>query len=256
MTDVATPRYRARQADGAEDIRAAQSLRYACFIAGGEAKVSALRQGGLDIDPHDTVCRHILIEETASGLLVGCFRLMTLTGGSEIERSYSAQFYGLGALATYRGPMLEMGRFCIAPGHSHPDVLRVAWAALVRIVDETGAELLFGCSSFQGCEADGYLDAFALLAEKHLAPHRWRPGRKAPSVFRFAERLRPQRADAKKAILCMPPLLRSYLTMGGWVSDHAVVDRDLGTLHVFTGLEIANVPPARARSLRHLAGIA
>ena len=52
----------------------------------------------------------------------------------------------------------------------------------------------------------------------------------------------------------MPPLLRSYLTMGGWVSDHAVVDRDLNTLHVFTGLEISAIPPARARALRMVAG--
>jgi putative hemolysin len=48
----------------------------------------------------------------------------------------------------------------------------------------------------------------------------------------------------------MPPLLRSYLAMGGWVSDHAVVDTDLGTLHVFTGLEIRRVPQARALTLR------
>jgi putative hemolysin len=51
----------------------------------------------------------------------------------------------------------------------------------------------------------------------------------------------------------MPPLLRTYLAMGGWVSDHAVVDRDLGTMHVFTGVEIGKVPPARARLLRALA---
>jgi hypothetical protein len=38
--------------------------------------------------------------------------------------------------------------------------------------------------------------------------------------------------------------------MGGWVSDHAVVDIDLDTLHVFTGLEIGRVPKARARLLR------
>ena len=51
----------------------------------------------------------------------------------------------------------------------------------------------------------------------------------------------------------MPPLLRTYLLMGGWVSDHAVVDRDLGTLHVFTGLEIGAIPPARKRLLRGVA---
>ena len=44
----------------------------------------------------------------------------------------------------------------------------------------------------------------------------------------------------------------TYLAMGGWVSDHAVVDRDLHTLHVFTGVEIARIPAARARLLRAL----
>ena len=50
----------------------------------------------------------------------------------------------------------------------------------------------------------------------------------------------------------LPPLLRTYLAMGGWVSDHAVIDRDLDTLHVFTAVEVARIPPARARALRAL----
>ena len=35
-----------------------------------------------------------------------------------------------------------------------------------------------------------------------------------------------------------------------------VVDRDLNTLHVFTGLEINAIPPARARALRAAPGLA
>ena len=34
-----------------------------------------------------------------------------------------------------------------------------------------------------------------------------------------------------------------------------MIDRDLGTLHVFTGLEIAAVPPGRARLLRQLGAV-
>jgi putative hemolysin len=110
--------------------------------------------------------------------------------------------------------------------------------------------MLFGCSSFQGTESDAYMDAFALLAEKHLAPKRWLPRVKAPKVFRYATALGLKRPDMKLAMRCMPPLLRTYLTMGGWVSDHAVVDHDLNTLHVFTGVELDRVPPARARMMR------
>jgi putative hemolysin len=57
-------------------------------------------------------------------------------------------------------------------------------------------------------------------------------------------------ADRRAALAALPPLLRTYLSMGGWVSDHAVVDRALDTLHVFTCVEVDRVPPARAASLR------
>ncbi|MEM8631782.1 MAG: GNAT family N-acyltransferase [Pseudomonadota bacterium] len=247
-------RYRSRVAEGPADIEAAQRLRYLCFIAETGADASGARADGRDSDPFDGVCQHVLIEDTQTDELVGAFRLMALPNGKGIARSYSAQFYALDGLAAYQGAMVEMGRFCIAPGKGHPDILRVAWAEMARFVDATDTQLLFGCSSFQGCEADAYLEAFTLLADRHLAPRRWRPRIKAPSVFRFAERLRRRQPDAKRALLQVPPLLRSYLSMGGWVSDHAVVDRDLGTLHVFTGLEIAKMPQARKRALRAIAG--
>ena len=71
----------------------------------------------------------------------------------------------------------------------------------------------------------------------------------------------PQQPDSADALtrgslrsFGVPPLLRSYLAMGGWVSDHLVVDRDLGTLHVFAGLEVRAVPVARALALRRLVG--
>jgi len=114
--------------------------------------------------------------------------------------------------------------------------------------------MLFGCSSFTGTEAAAYLDAFALLKERHIAPRRWLPRVKAPAVFRFARMLKLRKPDLRAAMQAMPPLLRSYLAMGGWVSDHAVVDRDLNTMHVFTGLEIRAIPPARKRLLRAVAG--
>lgn len=238
-------RYTARLAAGRADVEAAQALRYRCFVdAAGD---------GLDADAFDATCAHVLVEERATGALVCCFRLMPLDSGAGIQTSYSAQFYNLAGLEAFAGRMVEMGRFCIAPGLRDPDILRVAWGAMTRFVDEQGIEMLFGCSSFQGTDEAAYLDTFAMLKERHLAPKRWLPRVKAPRVFRFAQKLR-RKPDAKRALLAMPPLLRTYLMMGGWVSDHAVVDTDLNTLHVFTGLEIAAVPPARARLLRAVAG--
>ncbi|MEM8725117.1 MAG: GNAT family N-acyltransferase [Pseudomonadota bacterium] len=237
-------------AENAADIVKAQKLRYRAFIAQSGA---AARADGLDADAYDAVCQHVLIEHEETGTLVATCRLMRLGSGAHIAQSYSAQYYDLDALAAYDKPMVEMGRFCVAPGVTDPDVLRAAWAAVAGFVDREGVELLFGCSSFRGTDAQHYADAFAMLKEKHLAPKRWLPRIKAPNVFRFAQRLR-RRPDRVTALRTMPPLLRSYLTMGGWVSDHAVVDRDLNTLHVFTGLEIQAIPPARAKALRLVAG--
>ncbi|WP_037316366.1 GNAT family N-acetyltransferase [Ruegeria halocynthiae] len=232
-------RYRARLAQSPQDVAAAQQLRTLAF--GTEQT---------DQDDFDPLCAHIMVEDMRSGgQLVCCFRMLSMENGSEIGRSYSAQFYDLSALAAFSGRLVEMGRFCIHPDRTDPDILRVAWGAMTAYVDQNKVEMLFGCSSFAGTETEEYLDAFAMLKHRHLAPKRWLPRVKAPDVFRFAARLR-RRPDAKKAMLRMPPLLRTYLMMGGWVSDHAVVDRNLNTLHVFTGLEIGAIPPARKRLLR------
>lgn len=233
-------RYRARLAADTADIVRAQALR---------ARVFRGDNGAEDGDAYDPICRHVLIEDRRSGDLVCCYRLLAVENGSHIGESYSAQFYELDTLADYSGSMVEVGRFCIAPEARDGDVLRLAWAALTKIIDDEGVGMLFGCSSFHGTDAQDYLDAFALLRARHIAPRKYLPRVKAPDVFRFAARLR-RKPNAKRAFKVMPPLLRTYLMMGGWVSDHAVVDRDLGTLHVFTGLEIGAVPAARRKALR------
>lgn len=248
---IAGVRYQAREAAGPDDLADAQRLRHLCFI---EHAGLADRAGRLDRDKFDPHCRHILIEAAQTGTLVACFRLLSVPDGRAVASTYAAQSYDLKRLATFPGKMAEVGRFCVHPNHQDADILRVAWGALTRIVDETGVDLLFGCSSFSGTDPVPYGDAFALLANGHLAPSDWRPLPHAASVYPFAALHRGQVPNRHRALAGLPPLLRTYLVMGGWVSDHAVIDHDLNTLHVFTGLEIGKVPAARARALRAVAG--
>ncbi len=239
MVGLIKSRYEAFEAATRAEIEAAQRLRHLAFKG----------VDGLDADAFDEICTHILVKDRKSGALVCCFRFLPLNSGNEIAQSYSAQYYELSALQDFQGTMVEMGRFCIHPEVQDPDILRVAWAAMTAYVDNNNVELLFGCSSFKGTDAQEYFDAFAMLRDRHIAPKRWLPRVKAPKVFQFAARLR-RKPDLKQAQLRMPPLLRTYLMMGGWVSDHAVVDEQMNTLHVFTGLEIKAIPPARKRLLR------
>jgi putative hemolysin len=240
-------RYRVRLAETGDDVRAAQHLRHVTFIDGTGAVDRAAK---LDTDRFDAACDHILIEEIKTSQLVCCFRLMPLESGAAIGKSYSAQFYDLAALREFPDRMVEMGRFCVHPDHRSGEVLRLAWSAMTRYVDAREIKLLIGCSSFHGIDADTYKDSFALLRDNHLAPNRWSPRRKAANIFEFARKLSLLRPDPKRAMRSMPPLLRGYLSMGGWVSDHAVIDHDMNTLHVFTGLEISRVPERISRALR------
>ncbi|PCJ76756.1 MAG: ornithine-acyl-ACP acyltransferase [Rhodobacteraceae bacterium] len=239
-----TSRYTTRFAVSDADVKSAQALRFKAF-RGGE---------GLDVDAFDPACKHILVTESATGHLVCTFRLLPLANGAQIGQSYSAQFYDLTSLHTIKGMIVEVGRFCIDPAYSDPDILRIAWSAMTGFVDDNDVELLFGCTSFSGTDSDEYTDAFALLKDRHLAPKRWLPKIKAPEVFRFASKLKLFKPNLKAAQKHMPPLLRSYLLMGGWVSDHAVVDTELNTLHVFTGMKIDDIPANRKRLLRAMAG--
>ena len=147
--------------------------------------------------------------------------------------------------------MIEVGRFCIDPEVNDPSVILTAWAALAQIVTQSQTELLFGCSSFEGIDKSKYVDSFALLRDRYIAPVQWRPRIKSAKVFCYSKDLNCK-ADKKRALLNMPPLLKTYLSMGAWVSDHAVVDFNMKTLHLFTGIEISKIPKRRKQFLLDL----
>lgn len=229
-----------RLAENKSEVAEAQHLRQRAFRGGAT--------DARDIDPFDADCDHVLVER--DGALVATYRFQSFADGTAARSGYSGQFYDLAGLATIDGPMIEMGRFCLAPEEHDPDVVRIAWAAMTRIVDAASAALLFGCSSFHGNDPAPYADALGLLRDRHLAPAHLNLAAQAGETVALPHGT----WDAGRAQRQMPPLLRTYLIMGGWVSDHLVVDRAMNTLHVFTGVEIAKVPPGRARALRLLAG--
>jgi putative hemolysin len=257
MVGLQKGRYATRFACDPFDMARVLDLRAGVFRATSDAP---------DADAFDPACRHLMIEDITSNTLVGCCRLLPVAHGRDVAKSYSAQFYDLSRLATFQKPMVEMGRFCVLAGQGTPDLLRVAWAAITRFVDETGGEMLFGCASFEGTVPESYSDVFALLRDRHLAPRDLRALEKAADVFRFGilrarGDVNPEReqvgehgvgplADAKQAMRRMPPLLRSYLGMGARVSDHAVIDHNLNTLHVLVTLDVRDIPAARVRLLR------
>lgn len=235
-----TPRYTLGYAQPPDAFDAALALRTRCFGPAGGA-----------VDDFDAAARHLCVYDRKTGATIATCRLTSLRGAA-VLRGYTAQFYDLNPLAALDQPMIELGRFCIHPDWHDPDILRLIWAGLTAQVDGQGAMMLFGCTSFHGCDPAPFTQAFALLAARYLAPLDWRPVARSQAVVRFADQ--PPLTDPKQAAAALPSLLRTYLLMGGGVSDHAVIDREMGTLHVFTALEIAAIPPGRQRLLRALVG--
>lgn len=238
-TDFA-PGYSVTQTRTPADIEQAQRFRARCF-----GLICAQ-----DTDSHDHAYDHVLIRDVKTSTLVCCFRILSMRP-AEISRSYAARYYDLSRLEQFDGHMLELGRFCIDPARRDSTILRLAWATLTDLVDTQGVKLLFGCSSFAGMDPTHYTHAFAYLNRHARAPARWAPQPLLKGAV-FLAQSAANKLDRRKALCQMPPLLRSYIGMGGWVSDHAVVDQTMNTLHVFTGLEIDAIPPVRQRLLRAL----
>lgn len=228
-------RYAVRFAQCGVDVTACQQLRHRAFFG----------VPGQDADRFDHLCRHLMIEDD-TGMLVATIRLWVHETRAAAQSGYAGQFYDLGALSA---PLIEIGRFCTAPQVADGDVIRVVWGALAQIVDDAGASLLFGCTSFAGTDPAPYARAFARLAAQHLGPVGKRPGLRVQHVVDLACVGAQGQGDKQ-----MPALLRSYLAIGGWVSDHAVIDHAMNTLHVFTCVDVMAIPPARARALRAIAG--
>ena len=97
---LAKGRYEIGMAQDAGHVREAQRLRWLCFVG---ARRGESDPESLDADDYDQRCRHVLIRETASGRLVACFRMLTLSGGAEIGESYSARYYNLSRLREFDG---------------------------------------------------------------------------------------------------------------------------------------------------------
>ncbi|MCG3266325.1 GNAT family N-acetyltransferase [Yoonia sp. I 8.24] len=225
----------ARLAASAADVRACQALRHLSFHGGA----------GEDADPLDPEFQHLMIHDR-EGVLCGTLRFRLAHRADDLARGYVAQYYDLSGWRGQVGPFLEIGRFCTAPGNMDADLLRMLWGALTRIVDQHGAQMLLGCTSFVGTDPRVYGAAFQRLMRNHQGPPDLIPSITTAQAVRMVD-------IAPSGIAPVPALLKSYLSLGGWVGDHVVVDPKMNTLHVFTCLPVSAMSAARVARLRAVA---
>ena len=90
---------------------------------------------------------------------------------------------------------------------------------------------MFGCASFPGTDPAQLAAQLSYLHHYHLAPPALRPRALAHHYVPMG--ILPQSDfDAQAALAELPPLIKGYLRVGGFVGDGAVVDHPFNTTDV------------------------
>jgi len=225
-----------RLAETPAEIDAAQALRYRVFYEemGAHADAATLA-AQRDVDRFDAVADHLLVLDHDLGdgpaAVVGTYRLIRRPGAAKLGGFYSAAEYDLAPLLTFPGEVMELGRSCVAGPYRTRGTLQLLWRGIAAFVFRHRIDVMFGCASLPGTDLDQLAPQLAYLHANHLAPPALRP--RAVSARHVAmDRLPTAAIDMKAAVVALPPLIKGYLRLGGFVGDGAVIDAQFNTTDV------------------------
>ncbi len=230
--------YTVRLATSAEDVAAAQRLRYQVFVEElGASGPLVDHQAQLERDRFDDHSDHLILWH--NDLAVGVYRLMTARQADAAGGFYTANEFELQPLLDSGRTLLEVGRSCLAADHRGGVGMLLLWSALAQHVTATKTDVLFGTASLRGANPADHAQALALLHQSHLAPPALRPTAKPPCVVADPA----VQVDRKQAMARMPALIKAYLRLGGGVGHGAFVDQDFNTTDVCLVLDVENMSP-------------
>jgi len=229
--------FEVRLARTAADIEAAQALRYRIFYeemaAHPSPETAELRR---DFDAYDDVCDHLLVLDRRRGDgpegIVGTYRLIRRPAAAKMGRFYSSAEYDVQKMIDYPGEVLELGRSCIAKDARNTATMQMLWRGIALYAYHYNIQVMFGCASFPGVDPAQHAQALSYLYHHHLAPPELRV-RALESRYVKMDVLERGSYDQRKAMGRVPPLIKGYLRLGGFVGDGAVIDSEFNTTDVF-----------------------
>ena len=234
---VSSPdQYVARLAATAEDVRAAQKLRFKVFNVELHEGFDESYFTGFDEDPFDVHCDHLLVEHLPSQKIVGTYRLQTGTNAANNLGYYSAQEFDFRPFEGRRGQVIELGRACVHRRHRNLVVLGLLWKGIADYARARGGRYLFGCSSISSQDAAVGASAYSDLCRKHLAPIEWQT--KPLSAVECSL------AQLSEEPVEIPKLLRAYLSLGGKICGPPAIDRKFKTIDFLTMVDLETMPAA------------
>jgi len=225
-----------RIASSPAEIDALQALRYRVFYGEmGAAADAETARTQRDRDAYDAVADHLIVVDHAicSGPagIVGTYRLIRREAAARLGQFYSADEYDISRIEAYSGRILELGRSCVDAGYRNRAAMQLLWRGIAAYVFSYRIDLMFGCASLPGTEPDALAGELTYLYYNHLAPPALRP-RALPHRYIEMRRTEPDGLDRRRALAQLPPLIKGYLRLGGFVGDGAVIDPQFNTTDV------------------------
>jgi putative hemolysin len=218
-------------------------LRYEVFNLELREGLDTAHASGRDEDEFDRRFHHLLIEERATGEIVGTYRMQTAEM-AEAGGYYSAGIFQVESLPeAVRRSAVEVGRACIARPHRNGRVLRLLWRGLAGYLAWNRKTRLFGCCSLTTQdEALGVAVHRQLLANGVVHPTlrvEPRPGHRCRTRS-------PLTVD--RSPLTVPPLFRAYLDLGAMALGPPAIDREFKTIDWLVLLDVEELEPVTFRS--------
>jgi putative hemolysin len=218
------------------EIDAAQALRFRVFYQEMGARPDPMAMAThRDSDEFDAVADHLLVVDHSIGPgpegVVGTYRLIRAPAAAKLGRFYSAEEYDITPVLKFPGEVMELGRSCVHADYRNRSVMQLLWRGIAAYVFLHRIDLMFGCASLPGIEPDDLAAELTYLYYNHLAPPALRP-RALPHRYIEMRRLDPDEIDRRRALAKLPPLIKGYLRLGGFVGDGAVIDAQFNTTDV------------------------
>tara|TARA_Y100000588_G_scaffold371646_2_gene443213 strand:- start:292 stop:1074 length:783 start_codon:yes stop_codon:yes gene_type:complete len=225
-----------RLADGESDIDAAQSLRYRVFYEEMTAQPSdEMAAKKRDFDRFDVYCDHLLVidKDRPSGTdqVVGTYRLLRRSIADRHDGFYSPWEYNIDRVLENPGELLELGRSCVEAPYRNRATMTLLWRGIAAYVMHYEVPLMFGCASFQGIDPNAHKLTLSYLYHFHMAPEDIRPVAQ-PEHFVEMNRISKEEINTHAAIRSIPPLIKGYLRLNGFVGDGAVIDPQWNSVDV------------------------
>lgn len=233
MTLTHKPEFRVVLGQSADDLRAAQRLRYDVFVrelGGGGEMVD--HENRLEQDRFDPFFDHlVLFDDAADARVVGVYRMLQAEGAAQAGGFYSESEYDLTRLKATGRRLLELGRSCVHKAYRGGPAMYHLWSGLAAYVAEHRIDIMFGVASFHGTDPTALAEPLSLLHHRHLAPEALRVTARPPHAVAMDLIAEPQ-IDRRRAMVEMPALLKAYLRIGGVVGAGAFVDHAFNTTDV------------------------